>query len=328
MKKILNKIDDIIFEMMEGIANENKNLSFDKKSQTLFKKSINNNKVNLISGGGSGHEPAHAGFIGKGMLDAAVCGEVFTSPTPDMVQGAINLTKSSKGILLIVKNYSGDVMNFEVAKTLAETDGQQVEMVIVNDDVAVEDSTYTTGRRGIAGTIFVHKIAGAASELGKDLKTVKTLAEKVIANTRTIGMSLGHCIVPASGKPSFNLKQDEMEMGLGIHGEPGIKKEKLLHSKKLVKEMIDLIMKDNIDYTSGKTALLINGLGGTPVMELYIANKDAFDYLKELGVNIVWNKVGNYMTSLEMPGMSISLLKLDETTEKLLNEPTDAKGWK
>ncbi|TCG10776.1 dihydroxyacetone kinase subunit DhaK [Mycoplasma todarodis] len=326
MKKILNNPSGVVLEMMEGIANENKDVAIDKESQTLYKKNINKNKVSLISGGGSGHEPAHAGFIGKGMLDAAVCGEVFTSPTPDMIQGGMEKIASDKGTLLVVKNYSGDVMNFEVAKMLAEAEGQEVEMVIVNDDVAVEDSTYTTGRRGIAGTIFVHKVAGAAAERGADLGEVKRIAEKVIANTRTMGMSLGHCITPESGTPSFILKEDEMEVGLGIHGEPGIKKETVKPSKEIVKELLDYILKD-IDYKDSKVALLVNGLGGTPIMELYVANKDAFDYLKEQGIEIAWNKVGNYMTSLEMPGMSLTLMKLDDELESLLNDEANAKGW-
>ncbi len=327
MKKILNKVEDIVFEMMDGIALENKDILADKNSQTIYKKEINKNKVSLISGGGSGHEPAHAGFVAKGMLDAAVCGEVFTSPTPDMIQGAIHLTKSNKGTLLIVKNYSGDIMNFEIAKMLIETEGENIEMVVVNDDVAVEDSTYTTGRRGIAGTIFIHKIAGAAAERGSNLKEVKEIAMKVIENTRSMGMSLGHCITPASGTPSFVLKKDEMEVGLGIHGEPGIKKEKIKPSKAIVEELLDFILKD-IDYKNSKVALLVNGLGGTTIMELYIANKNAFEYLKTLGISVVWNKVGNYMTSLEMPGMSLTLLKLDDQMEELLNDKTDAKGWK
>ncbi|NQZ66273.1 MAG: dihydroxyacetone kinase subunit DhaK [Mycoplasmatales bacterium] len=327
MKKILNDPSKAVFEMMEGIVNENKNLLMNEEMHFIYKKNIDKNKVSLISGGGSGHEPSHAGYIGNGMLDCAICGEIFTSPTPDMIEEGIKKIKSDKGTLLIVKNYSGDVINFELAKMLAKTKGEKVEMVIVNDDVALEESTYTNGRRGVAGTIFVHKIAGAAAERGWSLQKVKKIAEKVIENVRTIGMSFGPCIIPQSGKSSFNLNDDEIEMGLGIHGEPGIRREKIKTAKILVKEMLDIILKD-IDFNNSRIALLVNGLGGTPIMELYIANKDAFDYLNKMGIKIVWNKVGNYMTSLEMPGMSLTLLKLDNEMEELLNDKTDAKGWK
>lgn len=317
MKKILNKTEDIVREMIEGMVLANPELTCISEKQIILKKEINKDKVTLISGGGSGHEPAHAGYIGKGLLDAVVCGQIFSSPTPDMIEKAIKKTKSNKGTLLIVKNYSGDVMNFEIAKTLAKTAGIGIEMVIVNDDAAIEDSTYTTGRRGIAGTIFVHKIVGAAAETGMSLKNLKALAEKVIKNVRTIAIALDHCTNPTSAKPSFFLKDDEIEIGLGIHGEPGIKKDKIANSAILVKKMINFLFKD-YQFENSKVALLINGLGGTPLMELYIANNDANKYLKSKKTKILWNDVGNFMTSLEMPGFSISLLKLDNQMEKLL----------
>lgn len=322
MKKIINKKENVVKEMLQGILLENQDILVNEQFSVVYKKNMSKNKVNLISGGGSGHEPSHAGYVAKGMLDAAVCGEVFTSPTPDMIQKAVELCESDKGILLIVKNYTGDIMNFEIAKM----QNQNVEMVVVDDDVAVENSTYTTGRRGIAGTIFVHKIAGAAAET-LNLSEVKRIAEKVIKNTRTMGLSLGHCIVPASGKPSFNIKEDEIEVGLGIHGEPGVRKEKITYSKELVKKLLDKIIKD-LDYENSEVALLVNGLGGTPIMELYIANNDAHSYLKDKNINVCWNKVGNYMTSLEMPGISLTLLKLDDELKKLLFSKTCAKGWK
>lgn len=326
MKKVINKVDDVVKEMLLGIEKTNPNVKVLHASNGVITKNINQNKVALISGGGSGHEPAHAGFVGQGMLDGAICGEVFTSPTPDMVQAAIEEIASKKGTLLVIKNYSGDIMNFEIAAEMASASGLEVEYVVVNDDVAVEDSTWTTGRRGIAGTIFVHKIAGAAAYEGKDLKEVKRIAEKVIANTRTMGLSLGHSIVPANGKPSFTLTENEIEVGLGIHGEPGVHKQEIKPAKDLVKILLDKVLAD-IDYTKSPVALMVNGLGATTQMELLIAANDAVDYLTEKGIKIHESKVGNYMTSLEMPGFSITLVKLDEELTKYLDAKTEVKNW-
>lgn len=326
MKKVINKVDDVVKEMLLGIEKTNPNVKVLHASNGVITKNINQNKVALISGGGSGHEPAHAGFVGQGMLDGAICGEVFTSPTPDMVQAAIEEIASKKGTLLVIKNYSGDIMNFEIAAEMASASGLEVEYVVVNDDVAVEDSTWTTGRRGIAGTIFVHKIAGAAAYEGKDLKEVKRIAEKVIANTRTMGLSLGYCIVPANGKPSFTLTENEIEVGLGIHGEPGVHKQEVKPAKDLVKILLDKVLAD-IDYTKSPVALMVNGLGATTQMELLIAANDAVDYLTEKGIEIHESKVGNYMTSLEMPGFSITLVKLDEELTKYLDAKTEVKNW-
>ncbi len=327
MKKIVNKVDDYIVDMLDGIAYENSDIAINKETQIIYKKNVDKNKVQLISGGGSGHEPAHGGFVGKGMLDAAICGMVFTSPTPEMITDAIEKTKGDKGTLLVVKNYTGDVLNFEIAANLAKESGHKIEHVVVNDDVAVQDSLYTTGRRGIAGTIFVHKIAGAAAEDGKSLEEVKTVAEKVIANVRSMGMSFGGATIPADGKKSFELGEKEIEIGLGIHGEPGISKEKVSSSKEIVKKLLDKIVHDNVDFKGSKVAVMVNGLGGTPASELYIANKDAIEYLKDFGAHIAFNNVGNYMTSLEMPGFSISVLKLDDELEKYLKAPAHTKGW-
>lgn len=326
MKKVINKVDDVVKEMLLGIEKTNPNVKVLHASNGVITKNVNQNKVALISGGGSGHEPAHAGFVGQGMLDGAICGEVFTSPTPDMVQAVIEEITSKKGTLLVIKNYSGDIMNFEIAAEMASASGLEVEYVVVNDDVAVEDSTWTTGRRGIAGTIFVHKIAGAAAYEGKDLKEVKRIAEKVIANTRTMGLSLGHCIVPANGKPSFTLTENEIEVGLGIHGEPGVHKQEIKPAKDLVKILLDKVLAD-IDYTKSPVALMVNGLGATTQMELLIAANDAVDYLTEKGIKIHESKVGNYMTSLEMPGFSITLVKLDEELTKYLDAKTEVKNW-
>ncbi|PAK21631.1 dihydroxyacetone kinase subunit DhaK [Mycoplasmopsis agassizii] len=326
MKKLINKSENIVREMLEGIAFANPDVKVDYENQVVYKKNLNKDKVTLISGGGSGHEPAHAGYIAKGMLDAAVCGEVFTSPTSIMVNEAIELTKSNKGTLLIIKNYTGDVLNFTIAKDMASEMGYNVETVVVNDDVAVENSTYTAGRRGIAGTIFVHKIAGAAAEKGMSLLEVKRVAEKVINNVKSMGLSIGQAIVPSVGKASFTLEDDEIELGLGIHGEPGVKKEKMQSSEFLVWKLLDHILVED-DYTQGEVAILLNGLGGTPLMEQYIALNDARKYLESKNIKVTYAKVGNFMTALEMPGISISLLKLDSEIKELLLEKSEASQW-
>ncbi len=329
MKKLINKTENIVSEMVEGmLAAHDDILERVDGSNILKRKEMSGNKVRLISGGGSGHEPSHGGFVGKGMLDAAIAGEVFTSPTVDQVYKAIEEVGSDAGCLLIVKNYSGDIMNFEMAGELAESNNIKVEQVVVNDDVAVEDSLYTTGRRGIAGTIFVHKIAGALAEKGANLTEVKKVAEKVISNVRSLGMALDSCIVPAHGEKNFNLAEDEIEMGLGIHGEPGIRKEQLKSVDEHVEFIVGKILED-IQYKKGdETAVLLNGLGGTPLMELYIAYRKVEKILTEKGINISYKMVGNYMTSLEMPGFSLSLLKLDDEMKSLLNGSCDTPALK
>ncbi|QQK07226.1 dihydroxyacetone kinase subunit DhaK [Miniphocaeibacter halophilus] len=329
MKKIINNPENVLEEMLEGMLKANPN-TLKRIEGTDVIININSpikNKVALVSGGGSGHEPAHAGFVGEGMLDGAVCGSVFTSPTPDQVFEAIKAVDSGKGTLLIVKNYTGDVMNFEMAKDLADMEGIEVDYVIVNDDVAVEDSTFTAGRRGIAGTVFVHKIAGAKASKGAELSEVKAVAEKVINNTRSMGMALSPCIVPAVGKPNFILAEDEMEIGIGIHGEPGISREKIKTADEIVKELLDNILKD-IDYSNSEVAVMVNGMGSTPLMELYIANNAVYDILENKGIKIYKTFVGEYMTSLEMSGFSITLLKLDDELKELLDYETKAPFFK
>ncbi len=274
-------------------------------------------KVGIVSGGGSGHEPAHAGYVGKGMLDAAVVGEVFTSPTPDQVLEAIKAVDSGKGVLLVIKNYTGDVMNFEMAKEMAEMEGIQVDQVIVNDDVAVEDSTFTIGRRGIAGTVFVHKIAGALAENGASLEEVKSIAEKTIANVRSMGVALSACTVPAASKPSFTLAENEMEIGIGIHGEPGIERVPLKPADQITEILVNKILSD-IDYERSEVAVMINGLGATPEMELHIVYRKLSELLGNKEIKIFQTWVGEYMTSLEMAGFSITLLKLDQELKNLL----------
>jgi dihydroxyacetone kinase DhaK subunit len=330
MKKIINNVDNIVVELCEGMIKAHpEQLAFSKKYKIVKRKNLNKDKVTLISGGGSGHEPAHAGFVGKGMLDAAVCGDVFASPSTIQIYNAIVETQSNRGTLLIVKNYSGDCMNFDgAAEMAAEDDDIIAESVYVNDDVAVKDSLYTVGRRGVAGTVFVHKIAGAAAEKGMELKEVKALAEKAIANVRTMGFAFTSCTVPAKGTPTFVLAEDEMEFGVGIHGEPGIAREKLVSADELAVKMLDRILGD-IPFNNGdEVALLVNGLGGTPTMELYLLNNSVNKVLEEKGIKVYKTLVGNYMTSIDMAGASVSLLKLDDELKELLDYSVDTPALK
>lgn len=329
MKKIINNPESVVNEMLEGMVKGHPD--YVKRVdgfEVLVRSNLPGDKVALVSGGGSGHEPSHAGFLGKGMLDGAVCGEVFTSPTPDQVFEAIKHVDQGKGVLLVIKNYTGDVMNFEMAAELAEAEGISVKSVIVNDDVAVENSTYTTGRRGIAGTIFVHKIAGAAAEAGKDLDQVQTVANKVIENVRTMGMSLTPCTIPAAGKPGFELEENEMEIGLGIHGEPGIYKDEIKTADEITEILVDKILGDIDCDGDDEVAVLVNGLGGTPLMELYIVNNKVHKMLEEKGVKVYKTIVGNFMTSLEMAGCSVSLLKLDDELKGLLDAQADTLAYR
>ena len=284
-------------------------------------------KVALISGGGSGHEPAHGGYVGTGMLDAAVAGAVFTSPTPDQIYEGIKAIATDKGVLMVIKNYTGDVMNFEMAREMAEMEGIKVDQVVVNDDVAVDNSLYTVGRRGVAGTVFVHKIAGALAETGADLEDVKQIAEDVIANVRTMGMAIRPCTVPAAGVPGFELGDDEMEVGIGIHGEPGTHRETLKTADEIVDMLLDKILAD-IDYSGSEVAVMINGSGATPLMELFILNNRVADVLAEKGIKVYRTFVGEYMTSLEMEGFSISLLRLNDRMKELLDAHADTPAFK
>lgn len=284
-------------------------------------------KVALISGGGSGHEPAHGGFVGAGMLDCAVAGAVFTSPTPDQIYEGIKAVATDAGVLMVVKNYTGDVMNFEMAAEMAEMEGIQVKHVVTNDDVAVKDSLYTVGRRGVAGTIFVHKIAGALAESGGTLDEVQAVAQKVIDNVRTMGAAIEPCTVPAAGKPGFELSDDEMEVGIGIHGEPGTHRESMKTADEIVDMLLAQILAD-IDYTGAEVAVMINGAGATPLMELFIINNHVADVLADKGIKVYKTMVGEYMTSIEMQGFSISLLRLDDELKKLLDAPADTPAWR
>ncbi|MFR9240256.1 MAG: dihydroxyacetone kinase subunit DhaK [Clostridium baratii] len=330
MKKLINDPNNVLEDMIEGMcyAHEEYLKRVEGFDVLVRKNPKTSGKVALVSGGGSGHEPAHAGFIGEGMLDAAVCGAVFTSPTPDQVYKAIQEVNTGEGVLLIIKNYTGDVMNFEMAQDMAEMEGINVKSVVVNDDVAVEDSLYTAGRRGIAGTVFVHKIAGAKAEEGASLDEVTDVANKVIKNVRSMGMALTSCIVPAAGKPNFTLEDDEVEIGIGIHGEPGTHREKISSADNIASQLVNKIMDDINLECDDEVAVMVNGLSGTPLMELYIVNKKVREILEDKGIKVHKTFVGEYMTSLEMSGCSVSILKLDDELKELLDRKADTPALK
>lgn len=328
MKKLINKVDDVEREMIEGLAKAApKKLRKLDEGNIIVRTPKKEGKVALVSGGGSGHEPAHGGYVGSGMLDCAVAGSVFTSPTPDQIYEGIKAVATDAGVLSIVKNYTGDVLNFEMAIDMAKDEGVNADYVIVNDDVAVKDSLYTTGRRGVAGTIFVHKIAGARAEEGASLAEVKACAESVIKNVRSMGMAIAPCTVPAAGKHGFTLAEDEVEIGIGIHGEPGTSREKMLSANEAAKRLLDTILAD-LDYSGKEVVVLVNGMGATPLMELYIINNFVQDYLKEKGVKVYDTMVGNYMTAIEMAGFSLTLLRLDEDMKRLYDAKADTLAWK
>lgn len=328
MKKIINAVDQVENQMVEGMVKAYPQyLRKLECGNVVVRADKKEGKVALISGGGSGHEPAHGGYVGEGMLDAAVAGAVFTSPTPDQIYEGIKAIATDKGVLMIIKNYTGDVMNFEMAREMAEMEGIKVAQVITNDDVAVDGSLYTVGRRGVAGTVFVHKIAGALAESGGELGEVQAVAEKVIANVRTMGMAIRPCTVPASGVPGFELSDEEMEVGIGIHGEPGTHREAIKTADEIVDMLMDKILAD-IDYNGSEVAVMINGAGATPLMELFIVNNRVADILADKGIKVHKTFVGEYMTSLEMEGFSISLLKLDEELKGLLDAKADTPAFK
>lgn len=328
MKKFINDVALVEDQMIQGMVKAYP--QYLRKldcGNVVVRANKKEGKVALISGGGSGHEPAHGGFVGTGMLDAAVAGAVFTSPTPDQVYEGIKAIATDAGVLMVVKNYTGDVMNFEMAAEMAEMEGITVKYVVTNDDVAVKDSLYTVGRRGVAGTIFVHKIAGAKAESGASLDEVQAVAQKVIDNVRTMGAAIESCTVPAAGKPGFELSEGEMEVGIGIHGEPGTHKEPIKTADEVVDMLLAQILAD-IDYAGSEVAVMINGAGATPLMELFIINNHVADVLAEKGIKVYKTFVGEYMTSIEMQGFSISLLRLDEEMKTLLDAPADTPAWK
>lgn len=329
MKKIINRPEDVVTEMLDGIAYVHDDLverldGFD----VIVRKAKKTGKVALISGGGSGHEPSHAGFVGEGMLSAAVCGAVFTSPTPDQILEAIKAADEGAGVFMVIKNYSGDIMNFEMAQEMAEMEDITVDSVVVDDDIAVEDSLYTQGRRGVAGTVLVHKILGYAAAQEKSLEDIKALAEQLVPNIKTIGLALSGATVPEVGKPGFVLEDDEFEYGIGIHGEPGYKKEKLQPSAKLATELVDKLLADFDAKEGDEFALLINGMGATPLMEQYVFANDVSQLLSDKGVKVTYKKLGDYMTSIDMAGLSLTLVKIEDPEwVTALNAPVTTVAW-
>lgn len=330
MKKLINKAEDVVREELQGIEAAHPDLvrvQFEPFVVVRADAPVQG-KVGLISGGGSGHEPMHGGFVGMGMLDAACPGEVFTSPTPDQMHEATKAVNGGAGVVHIVKNYTGDVMNFDMAAELAKAEGIEVESVLVDDDVAVQDSLYTAGRRGVGTTVLMEKIAGAAAEERRSLADVTAVARKVNENGRSMGMALTSCTVPAAGKPTFELGDDEMEIGIGIHGEPGRERMKMKPVAEIV-EMMATAVVDDLPYASGdKVLAFVNGMGGTPLIELYVVFNELNKFLKGRGVQIARNLIGNYITSLEMQGFSITLLKLDDDLTKLWDAPVKTAGMR
>jgi dihydroxyacetone kinase-like protein len=328
VKKLINKPEDVVTEALHGIAAAHADLVRVQFNPNVIVRADApvQGKVGLVSGGGSGHEPMHGGFVGPGMLDAACPGEVFTSPTPDQMLDGTKAVNGGAGVLHIVKNYTGDVMNFEMAAELAGGESIEVEAVVIDDDVAVQDSLYTAGRRGVGTTVLAEKICGAAAEEGRNLSEVAELCRKVNANGRSMGMALTSCIVPAAGKPTFELGDDEMEIGIGIHGEPGRERMKLAPAAEIVEKLTVPIVED-LPFEQGDQVLaFVNGMGGTPLIELYIVYNDLNRFLGERGITITRNLIGPYITSLEMAGCSITLLKLDDELTRLWDAPVKTAG--
>ncbi len=328
MKKLINDPNNVVHDALRGIEAAHGDLvkvNYEPAYITRADAPVAG-KVALVSGGGSGHEPLHGGFVGKGMLDAACPGEVFTSPTPDQMLEATKAVDAGKGVLHIVKNYTGDVMNFEMAADLAKDEGIEVEAVVIDDDVAVKDSLYTAGRRGVGGTVFAEKICGAAAEAGQDLKAVADLCRKVNENVRSMGMALTSCTVPAAGKPTFAIGGGEMEFGVGIHGEPGRERMAIKTADEITEMMADAILTDLPINSGDNVIVMVNGMGGTPQIELYIVYAKLAEICEAKGINIVRKLVGDYITSLEMAGMSITVLRADEQMLELWDAPVLTPG--
>ena len=329
MKKIINKPENVVTEMLDGLAYVHSDLVHRVEGFDIIARNEQAaGQVGLISGGGSGHEPAHAGFVGDGMLSAAIAGAVFTSPTPDQILEAIKEADQGAGVFMVVKNYSGDIMNFEMAQELAEMEGIEVASVVVDDDIAVENSLYTQGRRGVAGTIFVHKILGHAAREGKSLAEIKDLADKIVPNIHTIGLALSGATVPEVGKPGFVLAEDEIEYGIGIHGEPGYRKESMQPSRQLAEELTGKLLEAFEAKAGERYALLINGMGATPLMEQYVFANDVASIFGEVGLEVAYKKIGNYMTSIDMAGLSLTLMKIEnDAWLEALESPVKTIAW-
>ncbi|WP_031159809.1 dihydroxyacetone kinase subunit DhaK [Streptosporangium roseum] len=325
MKKLINGVDSVVPDALRGLAAAHPGLRVDVDNQIVLRASgPRPGKVGLVSGGGSGHEPLHAGFVGYGMLDAACPGEIFTSPVPDQMIAASQAVNGGAGVLHIVKNYTGDVLNFEMAAELCAEEGVEVASVLVDDDVAVQDSLYTAGRRGTGATLFVEKIAGAMAETGAPLAEVTRVAEAVDARSRSFGVALSACTTPAAGKPTFDLKDTEVELGIGIHGEPGRARSAMRGARELVHTAMDAIDEDM--PVSGDNLVMVNGMGGTPLIELYIAFAEVSDYLAGKGARAARSLVGNYVTSLDMQGFSITVCRLDDELTRLWDAPVETPG--
>jgi len=330
MKKLINDPDDVVDEMLEGMvaAHPDRLRRLPDTQVVVRDDGPLDGKVGVVSGGGSGHEPTHAGYIGDGMLDGAAAGDVFSSPTADEFEALIDACDAGEGVLAVIKNYEGDVMNFETAIELAEMEGVDVETVVVDDDVAVEDSLYTSGRRGVCGTILVHKAAGAKAAAGADLDEVRRVAQKVVDNVGTMGMALTSCVTPEKGEPTFDLGEDEIELGIGIHGEPGTERTDVMSADEVTDALTESVLED-LDVDGGEEVLtIVNGMGGTPQMELFVVNRRLQALMDEHGLE-TWDAwVGDYMTSLDMAGCSITVCVLDDELKQLLGAPADTPGLK
>ena len=322
MKKLINAPDTVVTGALAGVAAAHPSLAVDIDNKVITRAGgPTPGKAGLVSGGGSGHEPLHGGFVGLGMLDAACPGEVFTSPVPDQILAATKAVDGGAGVLHIVKNYTGDVLNFQMAAELAADDGIEVTSVIVNDDVAVQDSLYTAGRRGVGATVFVEKIAGALAERGAPLADVAAVAAEVNERSRSFGVALTSCTIPAAGKPTFELGDDEIELGIGIHGEPGRRRAPLAPAAELAAAALDAIHADQ--PLTGDLLVMVNGMGGTPLIELYLVYNEVHKYVTSKGARITRNLVGNYITSLEMQGFSVTVCQMTDTLEQLWDAPVD-----
>jgi phosphoenolpyruvate---glycerone phosphotransferase subunit DhaK len=327
MKKLINDPQDVVAEALLGIEAARPELRVDHASRIIYRRDAPKaGKVGLVSGGGSGHEPLHGGYVGLGMLDAACAGQIFTSPTPDQMLEATKGVEAGAGVLHIVKNYTGDVMNFEMAAELAAAEtGITVDTVVVNDDVAVQDSLYTAGRRGVGVTVLLEKLVGAAAEEGRPLSELAALARVINDAGRSMGMALTSCTVPAAGKPTFELAEDEMELGIGIHGEPGRRRVPLASAREIAEQLTEPVLAD-LDFTSGPLIVMLNGMGGTPLIELYLMYGEVARIIERSGITVARNLVGNYITSLEMAGCSITMLRADEELIRLWDAPVNTAG--
>ncbi len=329
MKKLINGPADVVAESLRGLEAVHPELKVDHENKVVFRAdSPRPGKVGLVSGGGSGHEPLHGGFVGPGMLDAACCGEVFTSPVPDQILAATNGVDGGAGVLHIVKNYTGDVMNFEMAAEMAGAGSVDVVAVVTDDDVAVQDSLYTVGRRGVGVTVLVEKLAGAAAEQGRPLKEVADVARRVNSSGRSMGMALTSCTVPAAGQPTFDLPDDQMELGIGIHGEPGRKRIPLAPAADIAQMLVEPILEE-FDFAGDGVLAFVNGMGGTPLIELYLMYNEVNRLLSKAGLPVARSLVGSYITSLDMAGCSVTLLRLDDDLVRLWDAPvrTPALRW-